>query len=217
MERHPELGEKILAPIEQLRDVRSIVRSCHERWDGTGYPDGLVRRGDPARGAHHLRVRRVPRHVDRPSVPPGAARRRGAPPAGRGGRDAVRPARGRGLPAGVRRSRARSGAAAQPAASAARRPRNAQTEKSATRSSARPKASSDVHGVTGDEAAARLEQVRDRVERRHGLDPAVQQVERHVDGREEEEQEDGHLHQVGRPASCESASRCRPTRRSRPC
>jgi diguanylate cyclase (GGDEF)-like protein len=41
MERHPELGERILAPIEQLRDVRAIVRSCHERWDGGGYPDGL--------------------------------------------------------------------------------------------------------------------------------------------------------------------------------
>ena len=36
--RHPELGERILAPIEQLRDVRTIVRSCHERWDGNGYP-----------------------------------------------------------------------------------------------------------------------------------------------------------------------------------
>ena len=31
-------------PIEQLRDVRTIVRSCHERWDGEGYPDRL--RGD---------------------------------------------------------------------------------------------------------------------------------------------------------------------------
>jgi HD-GYP domain-containing protein (c-di-GMP phosphodiesterase class II) len=41
VERHPELGERILAPIEQLRDVRTIVRSCHERWDGSGYPDGL--------------------------------------------------------------------------------------------------------------------------------------------------------------------------------
>jgi diguanylate cyclase (GGDEF)-like protein len=42
MERHPELGERILAPIEQLRDVRAVVRACHERWDGTGYPDGLA-------------------------------------------------------------------------------------------------------------------------------------------------------------------------------
>jgi diguanylate cyclase (GGDEF)-like protein/putative nucleotidyltransferase with HDIG domain len=41
IERHPELGERILEPIEQLRDVRRIVRSCHERWDGRGYPDGL--------------------------------------------------------------------------------------------------------------------------------------------------------------------------------
>jgi diguanylate cyclase (GGDEF)-like protein len=37
---HPELGEKILAPIERLTDVRPIVRACHERWDGMGYPDG---------------------------------------------------------------------------------------------------------------------------------------------------------------------------------
>ncbi len=37
---HPELGEKILAPIEFLADVRPIVRACHEHWDGNGYPDG---------------------------------------------------------------------------------------------------------------------------------------------------------------------------------
>jgi HD-GYP domain-containing protein (c-di-GMP phosphodiesterase class II) len=37
---HPELGERILAPIERLADVRPIVRACHERWDGGGYPDG---------------------------------------------------------------------------------------------------------------------------------------------------------------------------------
>ena len=42
IERHPELGERILAPIEQLSDVRPIVRACHERFDGRGYPDGLV-------------------------------------------------------------------------------------------------------------------------------------------------------------------------------
>jgi len=41
IEKHPELGERILAPIEQLGDVRPIVRACHERWDGLGYPDGL--------------------------------------------------------------------------------------------------------------------------------------------------------------------------------
>ena len=40
IEMHPELGERILKPIERLAEVRKIVRSCHERWDGQGYPDG---------------------------------------------------------------------------------------------------------------------------------------------------------------------------------
>jgi diguanylate cyclase (GGDEF)-like protein len=42
VERHPELGERILQPIDRLADVRPIVRGCHERWDGRGYPDGLA-------------------------------------------------------------------------------------------------------------------------------------------------------------------------------
>jgi diguanylate cyclase (GGDEF)-like protein len=42
METHPELGERIIAPIDRLQDVRSIVRHCHERWDGRGYPDGFA-------------------------------------------------------------------------------------------------------------------------------------------------------------------------------
>jgi diguanylate cyclase (GGDEF)-like protein len=40
VKEHPELGEKILEPIDRLADVRPIVRACHERWDGLGYPDG---------------------------------------------------------------------------------------------------------------------------------------------------------------------------------
>src|SRR5581483_9772083 len=42
METHPELGERIIAPIDRLEDVRAIVRHCHERWDGRGYPDGVA-------------------------------------------------------------------------------------------------------------------------------------------------------------------------------
>jgi HD-GYP domain-containing protein (c-di-GMP phosphodiesterase class II) len=42
METHPTLGERIIAPIERLQEVRAIVRHCHERWDGRGYPDGLA-------------------------------------------------------------------------------------------------------------------------------------------------------------------------------
>ena len=44
VETHPELGEKIIAPIDRLEEVRPIVRHCHERYDGAGYPDRL--RGD---------------------------------------------------------------------------------------------------------------------------------------------------------------------------
>jgi HD-GYP domain-containing protein (c-di-GMP phosphodiesterase class II) len=40
MQQHPELGAKILAPIERLAEVRLIVRSCHEHFGGGGYPDG---------------------------------------------------------------------------------------------------------------------------------------------------------------------------------
>ena len=42
MNRHPEIGEQILAPVPFLQAIRPIVRACHERWDGKGYPDGLV-------------------------------------------------------------------------------------------------------------------------------------------------------------------------------
>jgi diguanylate cyclase (GGDEF)-like protein len=39
---HPELGARILAPIERLDQVCDIVRHCHEHWDGSGYPNGLA-------------------------------------------------------------------------------------------------------------------------------------------------------------------------------
>ena len=42
VETHPELGERIIAPIDRLQVVRPIVRHCHERWDGLGYPDGVA-------------------------------------------------------------------------------------------------------------------------------------------------------------------------------
>jgi putative nucleotidyltransferase with HDIG domain len=40
MRRHAALGERLLAHILDQADVLAIVRSHHERWDGTGYPDG---------------------------------------------------------------------------------------------------------------------------------------------------------------------------------
>lgn len=38
---HPLIGSEILGEIEELSEVASIVRHHHERFDGTGYPDGL--------------------------------------------------------------------------------------------------------------------------------------------------------------------------------
>jgi diguanylate cyclase (GGDEF)-like protein len=42
VEQHPILGERILEPVDRLEDIRRIVRSAHEHFDGTGYPDGLA-------------------------------------------------------------------------------------------------------------------------------------------------------------------------------
>jgi putative nucleotidyltransferase with HDIG domain len=38
---HPVLGEALLHSSSFEATVRAIVRSHHERWDGSGYPDGL--------------------------------------------------------------------------------------------------------------------------------------------------------------------------------
>lgn len=42
MKQHPVIGDEIIAPLRSMRDVRPIVRHHHERWDGSGYPDGLA-------------------------------------------------------------------------------------------------------------------------------------------------------------------------------
>jgi diguanylate cyclase (GGDEF)-like protein len=39
--QHTIVGERILAAAPSLSPVARIVRASHERWDGTGYPDGL--------------------------------------------------------------------------------------------------------------------------------------------------------------------------------
>lgn len=42
VETHPEIGDKLLEPLDLLAAARPIVRHHHERWDGVGYPDKLV-------------------------------------------------------------------------------------------------------------------------------------------------------------------------------
>jgi hypothetical protein len=93
MKTHTILGEQMLERIGGLLgEVGVIVRSCHERWDGRGYPDGLDRREHSPGRAHRLRVRRVERDDDRPLVSQGAACGRGGGRASRLLGHALRPA-----------------------------------------------------------------------------------------------------------------------------
>jgi putative two-component system response regulator len=40
--RHPSLGERICRPLRTMQPVLPLIRSHHERFDGSGYPDGLL-------------------------------------------------------------------------------------------------------------------------------------------------------------------------------
>ena len=42
MRSHPIRGEEICRPMKSLWPVLPIIRNHHERWDGSGYPDGLA-------------------------------------------------------------------------------------------------------------------------------------------------------------------------------
>ena len=48
MEQHTLVGAQILSGVALLQgEGLRVVRSHHERWDGTGYPDGLAGRAIP--------------------------------------------------------------------------------------------------------------------------------------------------------------------------
>jgi putative two-component system response regulator len=46
MRAHAEIGEGIVRRIAGLAQAAPVVRHHHERWDGTGYPDGLAHTGE---------------------------------------------------------------------------------------------------------------------------------------------------------------------------
>jgi len=48
--QHPVIGERIVAAIEPFRRLCPAVRHHHERFDGTGYPDGLSGEAIPLLG-----------------------------------------------------------------------------------------------------------------------------------------------------------------------
>jgi putative nucleotidyltransferase with HDIG domain len=45
--RHPEMGIKLIAPLQLPAEVGQIIGYHHERWDGSGYPHGLQGEGVP--------------------------------------------------------------------------------------------------------------------------------------------------------------------------
>jgi len=47
MEKHSEIGERILAKVDDYAEIAKIVRHHHERWDGQGYPDGIAEHDIP--------------------------------------------------------------------------------------------------------------------------------------------------------------------------
>ena len=42
MRRHPEMGASLVGDIAWLRPARELIRTHHERYDGSGYPRGLA-------------------------------------------------------------------------------------------------------------------------------------------------------------------------------
>ncbi len=42
MRAHPVIGAQIVAPLEAFERGAAGIRHHHERWDGSGYPDGLA-------------------------------------------------------------------------------------------------------------------------------------------------------------------------------
>jgi putative nucleotidyltransferase with HDIG domain len=41
MQRHVEVGSRMVASVKGLAHLAPIIRATHERWNGRGYPDGL--------------------------------------------------------------------------------------------------------------------------------------------------------------------------------
>jgi HD-GYP domain-containing protein (c-di-GMP phosphodiesterase class II) len=72
MRRHSEIGQRILDATPALAPVGAVLRAHHERWDGSGYPDGLTREDIPLEArivavvdAYHAMILRDRPHRDK--------------------------------------------------------------------------------------------------------------------------------------------------------
>ena len=45
--RHPVMGQQALTPVESLHNVGKLIRCHEEKWDGSGFPDGLHKESIP--------------------------------------------------------------------------------------------------------------------------------------------------------------------------
>ena len=69
MRKHPVYAYELLYPIKYLRPALDIPYCHHEKWDGTGYPRGLKRQGDPALSADFRGCGRLGRAPLPPGLP----------------------------------------------------------------------------------------------------------------------------------------------------
>jgi putative nucleotidyltransferase with HDIG domain len=51
IKRHPAEGARIVGRLGRLKNAVPVIHNHHERWDGTGYPDGLAGEAVPLEGA----------------------------------------------------------------------------------------------------------------------------------------------------------------------
>ena len=69
IQQHVTIGYWILAELKQIRNLLPGVLYHHERYDGTGYPDGLVGENIPRLAAHPGGCGRLRRHEPPAAVP----------------------------------------------------------------------------------------------------------------------------------------------------
>ena len=97
MQRHSEIGERILVNVDTYSEIAHVVRHHHERIDGNGYPDGLTEPEIPSPLADHCRGRCVQRDDFKSTVPRGDAKQSCADEACSGGWNSVRYVGGSGV------------------------------------------------------------------------------------------------------------------------
>ena len=107
--RHPDWGADALAEMHLMPAAVDGVRAHHERWDGSGYPDGLRGHDIPSLGRLVALCDSYDAMTGRRPFRRRKAARPGPRRAGRGGRGALRPGDDRRAPARARRPGRRRG------------------------------------------------------------------------------------------------------------